>query len=125
MAAPPDSLLSSKSVRLFARVVAVAVFGTLALTLALAFGAPTFSASDRFANLIALTAAVFAAVASFGVIFAILVQRRELELQRDQLALQTKELALARTEYARAADAQEASKDVLREQVASLDCCPP
>jgi hypothetical protein len=50
-------------------------------------------------------------------VFTVLQQQRALELQREELSLQREELGETREELKRTADAQEASGQVLREQV--------
>ena len=71
--------------------------------------------SDRasFGDMFGATGALFSGLAFSGVIYTILLQRRELELQR-------KELELTREELKRTAEAQEKSQLALAEQAEAL-----
>lgn len=67
-----------------------------------------------FGDMFGAVNALFSGLAFAGVIFAIILQRRELELQR-------RELRLNRQELSRSAGAQERSQDALSEQVGALE----
>jgi hypothetical protein len=66
--------------------------------------------AGEFGDMFGGVNALFSGLAFVGVIYAILLQRRELQLQRE-------ELALTRTELARTAKAQEQSQISLSQQV--------
>lgn len=66
--------------------------------------------SGTFGDTFGAANALFSGLAFGGVIVAILLQRKELELQR-------KELELTRRELARTAEAQEKSEKILRQQL--------
>lgn len=66
--------------------------------------------SGTFGDTFGAANALFSGLAFGGVIVAILLQRKELELQR-------KELELTRKELARTAEAQEKSEQILRQQL--------
>jgi hypothetical protein len=63
---------------------------------------------------------IFSGFAFAGVVYAILLQRRELELQRRELMLQRLELRLTREELRRSAEAQEGSEKALLAQAQAL-----
>jgi hypothetical protein len=67
----------------------------------------------QIGDMFGLANSLFSGLAFAGVIFAILLQRRELELQRE-------ELKMTRGELKRSAEAQEKSEGALRKQAASL-----
>jgi hypothetical protein len=71
--------------------------------------------ADRssFGDMFGAINTLFSGLAFAGVIYAIFLQRRELELQRQ-------ELILTRTELKRSAEAQEKSEKALKDQVAEL-----
>jgi hypothetical protein len=63
---------------------------------------------------------LFSGLAFIGVIYAILLQRKELQYQRRELRFQRLELELTRNELKRSAEAQEKSEQALKDQVAEL-----
>ena len=66
-----------------------------------------------FGDMFGAVNALFSGLAFAGIIVAILMQRRDLEIQREELRLQREELVLQREEMARASNAQEAQGKVL------------
>lgn len=71
---------------------------------------PDITHQGQFGDLFGSVNALFSGLAFVGVIFAILLQREELKLQRQ-------ELAATRTELARAAAAQEESRNALQKTI--------
>ena len=74
---------------------------------------PDIAASGQFGDMFGTVNALFSGLAFLGVIYAIVLQREELQLQR-------KELELTRKELTRSAEAQENSEKALLKQAASL-----
>jgi uncharacterized protein HemX len=74
---------------------------------------PDLSSRGQFGDLFGGLNALFSALAFGGVVYAILLQRNDLELQRE-------ELKLTREELKRTAEAQEKSEKALSRQAASL-----
>lgn len=74
---------------------------------------PALSDSGLFGDMFGGINALFSGLAFLGVIYAIILQREELQLQR-------KELELTRGELKRTAEAQEKSEQALSKQAASL-----
>ena len=74
---------------------------------------PDMALRGQFGDLFGGLNALFSGLAFLGVIYAIFLQRRELELQRE-------ELKLTREELKRTAEAQEKSEKALSKQAASL-----
>lgn len=74
---------------------------------------PVMEARGQFGDMFGGLNAIFSGLAFLGVIYAVLLQRTELELQR-------KELELTRKELARTAEAQELSQKELSKQAISL-----
>ncbi len=74
---------------------------------------PDMALRGQFGDLFGGLNAFFSGLAFLGVIYAIFLQRGELELQRE-------ELKLTREELARTAEAQEKSERALSKQAASL-----
>lgn len=70
----------------------------------------------QFGDAFGATNALFSGMAFAGVIVALFMQRRELQLQRRQLQLQKEELELTRLEVTRSADAHQESAMLLRKQ---------
>ena len=75
-------------------------------------GIATYPLQDRgtFGDMFGAVNALFSGLAFAGVIYTILLQRKELELQRE-------ELVATREELARSASAQESTERVLQKQV--------
>lgn len=71
---------------------------------------PSWGERGTFGDMFGAVNALFSGLAFGGVIFAILMQRRELELQRH-------ELELTKNELTRSADAQQQTASLLAEQV--------
>ncbi|MFX1563275.1 MAG: hypothetical protein ACFFDP_08200 [Promethearchaeota archaeon] len=74
---------------------------------------PSWQTRGTFGDMFGVVNALFSGLALAGVILAILLQRKELELQRE-------ELKLTREELQRTADAQEKSEKALKEQAEAL-----
>ncbi len=74
---------------------------------------PDWSTRGTFGDMFGAVNALFSGLAFAGVIYALFLQRRELELQR-------RELAMSRNELRRSAAAQESSQAALAEQVDML-----
>lgn len=74
---------------------------------------PDMQSRSQFGDLFGGLNALFSGLAFGGVIYAILLQRKDLELQRE-------ELKLTREELKRTAEAQEKSEQALSKQAASL-----
>lgn len=74
---------------------------------------PDISNSGQFGDMFGGINALFSGLAFLGVIYAVILQRKELELQR-------KELELTRNELKRTAEAQEKSEQALSKQAESL-----
>jgi hypothetical protein len=74
---------------------------------------PDMQSRAQFGDLFGGLNALFSGLAFGGVIYAILLQRKDLELQREELKLTRKELK-------RTAEAQEKSEQALSKQAASL-----
>ena len=68
--------------------------------------------AGAFGDLFGSINALFSGLAFVGLVYAILLQRRELELQRLELQATREEMKLARTEAARSASAQEGAARV-------------
>lgn len=79
---------------------------------AIYFLLPDWAARGQFGDIFGAVNALFSGLAFAGVIFAILLQREDLELQRQ-------ELSLTRQELARTARAQEQAEAALRAQAES------
>lgn len=80
-------------------------------------GADLAAARGQFGDLYGSINALFSGLAFAGVLVALLLQRQELRLQREELRLQRKEVAANRVELARAARAQEESREALRRTI--------
>lgn len=63
--------------------------------------------AGQFGDMFGGANALFSGLAFVGVIYAILLQSKELELQREELKMTRKEMELARAQYQKSADAQE------------------
>jgi len=74
---------------------------------------PSMEARGQFGDMFGAINALFSGLAFLGVVYAILLQKKELSLQRE-------ELIMTRAELRRAAEAQEASEEALSRQAASL-----
>ena len=85
-----------------------------------AFLYPEISSRGLFGDMFGGINALFSGLAFFGVIYAIFLQRKELQLQRKELQLQRDELKLTRKELSRTAEAQEKSEEALSKQATSL-----
>jgi len=75
---------------------------------------------SAFGDMFGALNTAFSGLAFAGVIYAIVLQRRELQLQRRELILQRRELELTREELQRSASAQEKSEKALKDQVEEL-----
>lgn len=73
---------------------------------------PDFQTRGQFGDMFGAINAVFSGLAFAAIVYAIFLQRRDIELQRRDLDLQRKELALTREEYKRMAEAQESSHEL-------------
>ncbi|ELP6759561.1 hypothetical protein [Vibrio vulnificus] len=71
------------------------------------FELPGWPERSAFGSMFGGVNTLFSGLAFCGVIYAILLQGKELTLQRDELKLQREELALTREELKRSADAQQ------------------
>lgn len=74
---------------------------------------PDMVSRGQFGDMFGALNALFSGLAFLGVIYAVFLQRKELELQRE-------ELKLTREELRRSAKAQEKSEQALSKQAASL-----
>lgn len=79
----------------------------LALGVVTYFELPDWPERSAFGSMFGGINTLFSGLAFCGVIYAILLQGKELALQRDELKLQREELALTRNELKRSADAQQ------------------
>jgi hypothetical protein len=94
------------------------LWGTLILVLlapvitgfVLYFTIESWSDRGSFGDMFGLTTSLFSGLALGGVVYAILLQRKELALQRE-------ELKMTRAELARSAEAQQRSADLLNQQL--------
>ena len=78
---------------------------------------PDWPTRGSFGDMFGAINALFAGLAFAGVVFALVLQRKELALQRQELSAQREELRLNRAELARAAEAQKQAQLALRDQV--------
>ncbi len=83
----------------------------------------TFEARGQFGDMFGGIDALFSAFAFAGIIFVILVQKKELSLQRHQLTLARNEMRSLRMEYVRSSEAQEVSTQavILKEVFGKVD----
>lgn len=79
--------------------------------------ADAMATRGQFGDLFGSINALFSGLAFAGVVVAIWLQREELKLQREELRLQRLEVAANREELARAATAQEESREALRRTI--------
>lgn len=79
--------------------------------------ANTMAMRGQLGDLFGSINALFSGLAFAGVVIAIWLQREELKLQREELRLQRLEVAANREELARAATAQEESREALRRTI--------
>ena len=77
---------------------------------------PDIGVRGQFGDSFGAVNALFAGLAFAGVIFAILLQKKELELQRDELGLQRKELEDTRAEIRGQKEQLQAQKQTLQKQ---------
>jgi len=80
----------------------------------------SWTTRSAFGDMFGAINTFFSGLAFAGVIYAIVLQRRELQLQRRELILQRRELELTREELQRSASAQEKSEKALKDQVEEL-----
>ncbi len=113
---PVNSDVSPHVMQITTRVIVGVVVGIAGawggLALAAYWALPDWQTRGQFGDVFGAVNALFSGLAFAGVIFAILLQREDLELQRE-------ELALTRQELARSAQAQEQSEAALRGQAES------
>ena len=81
---------------------------------------PTSISPGPFGDMFGAVNALFSGLAFAGIIVALLLQRRDLELQRGILELQMEEIRLQLEELARSAAAQEDQVKVMRRQSETL-----
>ena len=84
---------------------------------------PKYSSAARlglFGDMFGAVNALFSGLALAGIIIAILLQRRDLEMQRDMLKLQMEEIKLQRKELTRSAVAQEEQVKAMKQQSETL-----
>lgn len=74
---------------------------------------PDMASRGQFGDMFGVVNAIFSGLAFLGVIYAVILQQKELQLQR-------KELSLTREELKRTAEAQEKSEEALNRQASSL-----
>lgn len=92
---------------------AVIILATIyAISIYLSFG--SWQNSGLFGDSFGAVNSLFSGLAFAGIIYTVLLQRRELALQRE-------ELSLTRNELKRTADAQEKSEEALTKQIESLN----
>lgn len=76
--------------------------------------------ASLFGDAFGAFAALASALATIGIVAALLLQQKQLTLQREELALQRAEMRAAREEHRKAADAQTESARAARAQVAAF-----
>jgi hypothetical protein len=86
----------------------IAVIAIWGLSFISLFFFKDWSERGQFGDLFGSVNALFSGLAFAGLIYAILLQRKELSLQREELRLQREEMAASRQELAAQVSAQEA-----------------